>query len=170
MNRKDRNTVLEAIKMAIITELRGFEIYNAAVERTDDPTAKLMFKQLADDELHHKKFLEKNFRSVLETGEWAVPATPETLTPFDQSEIVSQKVIDRVKAGSFEMAVVAAGVELERSAIEFYNKAAKDCPDEESAAVFSFLANWEADHLRSLILLEGHMREQYFAKQGFARF
>ena len=80
--------VVEAIKTAIITELRGYEIYKAAADRTTDPAAKLMFEKLAEDERYHKEFLEKNFQSVLENGEWAVPATPENLTPLDDSDIV----------------------------------------------------------------------------------
>lgn len=170
MDQANRKIVLEAIKTAIITELRGYEIYKAAAERATDPSAKLMFEHLADDERHHKSFLEKNFQSVLEDGTWAVPATPENLSPLDDSAVVNDDFLSRVKGGSFEMAVVAAGVELESSAITFYNKAAEDCPDEESAKVFRFLADWEKDHLRSLKMLEERMKDEYFADQGFSPF
>jgi len=167
MDEASRKIVIEAIKTAIITELRGYEIYKAAAERATDAAAKQMFGHLAEDERHHKIFLEKNFRSVLEKGEWAVPATPENLSPLDDSEIVNPDFLKRVKGGAFEMAVVAAGCELERSAITFYRKAAEDCPDEESAKVFSFLADWEKDHLNSLNALESRMKDEYFADQGF---
>ena len=66
------------------------------------------------------------------------------------------------------MAVVAAGCELEKSAISYYKKAAVDCPDEESAKVFRFLADWEKDHLNSLTELEKRLKDEYFAAQGFA--
>ena len=167
MDQANKRIVLEAIKTAIITELRGYEIYKAAAERATDPSAKLMFKQLADDEKHHKDFLEKNFHSVLERGEWAVPATPENLTPLDDSDIVNPDFLKRVKGGAFEMAVVAAGVELEMSAINYYKKAADDCPDEESSKVFRFLAEWEADHLEHLANLESRLKDHYFADLGF---
>jgi rubrerythrin len=170
MDKATQRTVLEAIKTAIITELRGYEIYLAAAERAKDAAARMMFQQLAEDEKHHKLFLERNFRSILERGEWEVPATPANLSPLDDSKIVNEKVMSQIKGGAFETAVVAAGVELERSAIEFYKKAAAECEDEESAKVFGFLANWEADHLRSLSALEAQLSEQYFADQGFARF
>jgi rubrerythrin len=170
MDQANRKIVLEAIKTAIITELRGYEIYKAAAERATDPSAKLMFKKLADDERHHKEFLEKNFHSVLEKGEWAVPATPENLTPLDDSDIVNPDFLKRVKGGSFEMAVVAAGVELEMSAINYYKKAAEECPDEESSRVFRFLAEWEDDHLRGLSDLQDRLKDEYFASQGFTPF
>lgn len=167
MDLATRRVVLEAVKTAIITELRGLEIYKAAQERASDPAAKQMFEQLADDERHHKEFLEKNFRSLLEKGEWAVPATPQNLSPLDHTDIVTPDFLRRVKGGDFEMGVVAAGCELERSAIAFYKKASAECPDEESAAVFRFLAEWEADHLESLMSLEAQMKDQYFAELGF---
>jgi rubrerythrin len=170
MNEANRKIVLEAIKTAIITELRGLEIYKAAAERATDPAAKQMFASLAEDERHHKAFLEKNFQSVLERGEWSVPATPENLSPLDDSEIVDTDFLKRVKGGAFEMAVVAAGCELEKSAISYYTKAADDCPDEESSKVFRFLATWEEDHLRHLTELESRLKDEYFASQGFAPF
>jgi len=167
MDHATKKIVLEAIKTAIITELRGLEIYKAAADRTTDPAAKLMFEKLAEDEAYHKEFLEKNFKSVLESGEWAVPATPENLSPLDHSDIVNPDFLKRVKGGSFEMAAVAAGAQLELSAINYYKQAADDCPDEESSKVFRFLAEWEADHLEHLATLETRLKDEYFANLGF---
>ncbi len=168
MDQASRKIVLEAVKTAIITELRGLEIYKAAAERTADPSARIMFQSLANDEAQHKEFLEKNFKSLLAKGTWSVPATPENLSPLDESEVITPQFLKRVKGGSFEMAVVAAGCELELSAIRFYSKAATECPDEDSAKVFRFLADWEKGHLDALNELEARMRDQYFADQGFA--
>jgi len=170
MDQATRKIVGEAIKTAIITELRGLEIYKAAAEKATDPAAKQMFEKLAEDERHHKEFLETNFRSVIEKGEWAVPATPENLSPLDDSEIVNDDFLKRVKGGAFEMAVVAAGATLELTAINYYKKAAAECPDEESAKVFRFLSEWEADHLKALSDLEERMKDEYFASQGFSPF
>jgi rubrerythrin len=167
MDHATKKIVLDAIKTAIITELRGYEIYKAAAERSTDPAAKQMFEQLAEDERLHKEFLEKNFKSVLESGEWAVPATPENLSPLDHSDIINPEFLKRVKGGSFEMAAVATGAELELSAINYYKQAAEDCPDAESAKVFKFLAEWEADHLEHLSDLEARLKDHYFADLGF---
>lgn len=170
MDESTRQIVLEAVKTAVITELRGEEIYQAAAERSTDPAAAQMFKSLAEDERQHKSFLEQNFKSLLERGEWSIPATPENLTPLDHSDIVSEDFLQRVKGGTFEMAVIAAGCELERAAIRFYEGQAEECPDEESCEVFRFLANWEKSHLDALTDLEARLRDQYFADQGFAPF
>jgi rubrerythrin len=168
MDQATKKIVLEAVKKAIITELRGYEIYKAAADRATDPNAKIMFNKLAEDENCHKAFLEKNFKSILEKGEWAVPATPENLNPLDDTDIVNKDFLKKVKGGEFEMAVVAAGAALEISAINYYKQAAKDCPDEESAKVFKFLAEWEADHLKSLNELEARLSSEYFAERGFS--
>lgn len=170
MNDASKKVVLEAVKTAIITELRGLEIYRAAAERAEDPAAKQMFQSLADDELQHKKFLEQNYESLLKDGTWSVPATPENLSPLDHSEIITDDFLSRVRGGAFEMGVVATGVLLEKTAIDYYSKMSKECPDEESAKVFEFLATWEEDHLKSLQDLEVRLRDQYFADQGFAPF
>jgi len=168
MDHATRTIVLEALKTAIVTELRGLEIYQAAAEKATDPAARQMFEKLADDERHHKEFLERNFRSILEQGTWAIPATPETLSPLEDSDIITPEFLKRVKGGSFEMGVVAAGSLLELTAVNFYAKAAKECPDEESAKVFRFLSEWEADHLKMLHELEERLKDEYFASIGFS--
>ena len=170
MNEATRRAVLEAVKTAIITELRGLEIYRAAAEKAEDPAARQMFLSLAEDEEQHKQFLERNFESLLKDGTWAVPATPENLSALDHSEVITPEFLGRVRGGAFEMGVVAAGVMLEKTAIEYYEQAAEECPDEESARVFRFLATWEEDHLRALQELESRLKDQYFADQGFAPF
>ena len=170
MNQETMKTVLEAVKTAIITELRGYEIYKAAAERTQDAAARQMFQSLAGDERVHKDFLEKNYRSLLKQGQWSVPATPENLTPLDHTDIITPDFIKRVKGGSFEMAVIATGVELERSAIEYYHRQAEECPDETAKKTFQFLAEWEKGHLEALGDLERQMRDQYFADVGFTPF
>ncbi|MBI3450215.1 MAG: ferritin family protein [Acidobacteria bacterium] len=169
MDSASRKNVLEVLKSAIITELRGYEIYKAAAEKATDANCRLMFQKLAEDELAHKVFLEQNFKSILKDGAWSVPATPQNLSPLDHSEIITPDFLKRVKGGAFEMAAVATGCTLERAAIDFYAKAANDCEDEESAKTFRFLATWEMDHMRSLSELEFRMRDEYFAEQGFSR-
>ena len=168
MDKAALKIVIEAVKKAIITELRGYEIYKAAAEKTTDPDARRMFESLASDERAHKDFLEKNYQGLLQKGEWTVPATAENLTPDDHSEIITGDFLQRVKGGEFEMAVIAAGVELERSAIEFYRAQASACPDEKARVTFHFLADWEKGHLESLSELEKTMRDQYFAERGFS--
>ena len=90
------------------------------------------------------------------------------LSPLDHSDIVNPEFLKRVKGGSFEMAAVAAGAQLELSAINYYKEAADNCPDEESAKVFRFLAEWEADHLEHLNTLESRLKDEYFADLGFS--
>lgn len=170
MNETTRRAVLEAVKTAIITELRGLEIYSAAAEKATDSAARQMFETLADDERAHKDFLEKNYRSLLERGEWSVPATPENLSPLDHSDVISPAFLQRVRGGAFELAIVAAGVELERSAIAYYRQQAAECPDPTAKDTFRFLADWEKGHLDSLVDLERQMREMYFSEQGFSPF
>jgi rubrerythrin len=170
MQEAERKQVLKAIQDAIITELRGYEIYKAAAEKATDPNARMMFEELAEDERCHKIFLERNFKGLVETGKWTVPATAENLTPENSTSIFNSEFMLRIKGGDFEMAVVAAGCELELSAIRFYQKAAKEAPTEETAKVFRFLATWEEGHLKSLSDLESKMKDEYFADRGFAKF
>jgi rubrerythrin len=169
MEESTRDAVLEAVKTAIITELRGLEIYKAAAERATDPDVKVMFEGLAQDEAMHKQFLERNYQGLLREGRWTVPASPEALTPLDHSDVITPAFLKRVKGGAFEMAVIATGVELERSAIEYYRRQAAACPDESARATFEFLADWEVGHLDALAQLEARMRDEYFAEQGFSR-
>jgi rubrerythrin len=61
---------LDALKMAMDFELKGYEAYVQAGKETDDPKGKQVFEFLAKQENSHYVFLQKTYDYLTTKGAW----------------------------------------------------------------------------------------------------
>jgi len=168
MKKEQLQTAIDAVRTAIITEIKGLELYQTAAAKVQDPDARRMFEMLAEEELRHKAYLEGHYASLIKSGEWA----KTELTPFEKDDvgdfILDESFRKSIRGGSFEMAVVAIAVDLEAKAVDFYKNVATTAEDPETRKVFQHLVGWEEGHHRQFLAIEKEMRDAYFADRGFA--
>ncbi len=67
----ETTTAKEALAIAIRSEEQAAAFYKAAVKRTNDPDAKILFEELAKEELGHKARLEKEYAHLSGDPNWA---------------------------------------------------------------------------------------------------
>lgn len=67
----ESTTAKEAFAIAIQAEQQAAEFYMAAAKRTNDSAAKVMFDELAKEELQHKARLEKEYIHLSGDPNWA---------------------------------------------------------------------------------------------------
>jgi rubrerythrin len=168
MRKEQLQSAIDAVRTAIITEIKGLELYTTAASRAEDPEARRMFEMLADEERRHKAYLETHYASLMQSGEWA---TTE-LKPKEQ-EAVGDFILDEsfrrsLRRGDFEMAVVALAVDLEAKAVNFYKEVATNADEPETRKVFEHLVAWEEGHHRQFLALEKELRDAYFSDRGFS--
>lgn len=168
MKKEQLQTAIDAVRTAIITEIKGLELYQTAASKVQDRDAKRMFEMLAEEEMRHKAYLEAHYASLIKSGEWA----KTELTPFEKDD-VGEFIIDEsfrksLRGGSFEMAVVAIAVDLEAKAVDFYKSVSQTAEDPETRSVFEHLVKWEEGHHKQFLAIEKEMRDAYFSDRGFA--
>ncbi len=168
MRKEQLQSAIDAVRTAIITEIKGLELYSTAASRAEDPDARRMFEMLADEERRHKAYLESHYASLVQSGEW----TKTQLKPHEQ-ETVEEFIIDEafrrsLRRGNFEMAVVAIAVDLEAKAVDFYKQVATQSDDPETRKVFHELVAWEEGHHRQFLAIEKELRDAYFSERGFS--
>ncbi|MBD3162050.1 MAG: hypothetical protein GF346_07120 [Candidatus Eisenbacteria bacterium] len=168
MKKEQLQSAIDAVRTAIITEIKGLELYQTAAAKAEDPDARRMFEMLADEERGHKAYLEKHYESLMKTGEW----DKTELSPRSEEE-VGEFIIDdafrrSLRRGNFEMAVVAIAVDLEAKAVAFYKEVAEQAEDPETRQVFEHLARWEEGHHQQFLEMERELRDSYFSDRGFA--
>jgi len=79
-------------------------------------------------------------------------------TPSAASPIFSQEFKKRLEDDNFELSALRIGQLLERNSLAFYGKASKRSRHPELKSLFSYLADWEKDHLRALVQQERYLR------------
>jgi len=139
---------LEALKVAMATEKKGYEFYKETANQIEPPEAQKMFLPLAQDEIQHLHWPEAQEESLLKKGEWlAYEPPPHEARAVEGLPILSSEEVNK-KIGKYrsELPALKLGLEMEESSRQLYLKAAAECLDEKGKAMFSHLAVWEGEH------------------------
>lgn len=163
-----KQAVIEAIKSAIMVEIKGKELYNHAVTQAKDGAIRVLFEMLAKDEDDHVRILQNQYRHLMEEGKIDLDDVSPVEVEHGALNIVDDEIKKSIQRGTFEMAVIAIGCDLERKAISFYKEQAAKTEDDQLKQLFTWLTEWEAGHLSALIELESSYQDAYWADQGFS--
>ena len=161
-------SMVKAIKDAIMTEIKGQQLYSHAAATTEDPAAKAMFEALARDENEHVSLLQAQYRSLLDNGRIDLSQVHPAEVDHGAGHVIDDRFRKSIKRGTFEMAVVGIGCDLENKAINYYKEQAGLTEDPDLKQLFTWLAEWEVGHLEQLIEIEKMMQDEYWADQGFS--
>ena len=146
MDRID-NQVLGIIKEAIKLEINGRKFFHHAEDVSQNELGKKMFQKLANDESRHLKEFGELFSKVLKTEDWKKFVSQEE--KGDSSLIEELKLRmknhDRAK-GTSEIEALRIGMELERKAIDFFEKSAQESSDSKAGEICRKISEEEKFH------------------------
>ena len=163
-----------ALRMAMRIEQNGYRFYRRAAGETNDPKAKAFFTGLAEDEVAHEAVLRTRLRALEEDGAWLPVAEDEWPTGGPRSgaePIFSQKRLEEgVSDYTSELSALRMAYLIEKNAVEFYNKAARETTDPAGRAMYEDLAAWEKVHQRVLEEEYRFLADRFKLDMGFAPF
>jgi rubrerythrin len=161
----------DGLSKAIQAERDGYAFYQMAANSSEDPKAKEMFAQLADEELDHMRFLVKQRESVLKAGK---PDPSAKLGPRAElsglSPIFSDGIKARIATAHIEMSALSIGIQLELDSISFYKSQSEAADDAEVGKFYAELAEWESGHYQALLRQQEELKEDYWSANRFAAF
>ncbi|MEA3297016.1 MAG: ferritin family protein [candidate division Zixibacteria bacterium] len=156
---------------AIKAEQYGHSFYMMAANSTDDPKGKKIFEELAQEELHHMHFLNKQYDSVLSTGKLDESAKlGQRVDLSGMSPIFSESLKERIKNANFEMTSLSIGIQLEYDAMSYYSSQADAADDPKVKKLYAELTEWEAGHYHALLNQQDELKEEYWSASGFSPF
>lgn len=166
----EKNKTLEALRLALQTELNGVNFYKMAAERTSDERGKKVFGLFAEEEKRHFDELQRHYSSIMTQNKWAPSISlGEAKDMFSgESPIFSEELKKRIKESHFEMSALSIGALLETNSIEFYRKMRQETDDPTARELFEKLETWEKGHLRAITQQLNVLKEDYWADQHFA--
>jgi len=139
------NKAAEAMKAAIQMEKSGHGFFCNAAEKVESEVGKKLFKRLAAEELLHLRVFEKVFNEVSRGAPWkeAVRSVePRDHVPyFDEARKNFEP-----KNLSLELDFLKKALELERKAIEFFDRSIGDADEESARGVFKRIKEEEQHH------------------------
>ncbi len=163
----ETQSALDILKTAILLEKRGKSFYETVAGTTPDADVKRIFEIMAGEEQSHIDFLSLHYLSFERTGGFdksaGIPKADESIANL----VLNPEISKRVSAAGFEAAAISAAIDMENRAIAVYSKRALDSTDVAESKLYSFLADWEKDHLRILHKLNEELKEKIWNENQF---
>ncbi|MCU0722718.1 MAG: ferritin family protein [Planctomycetes bacterium] len=171
MEEKQKKDLASALVRAIEAERTGQHFYRMAAKGTRDPKGREVFETLAEEESGHEAFLAAQVRALLEGGALDDGARlGERRDLSGESPIFSEKIKSRAQSAHAEMSALAVGVQLELGALQYYREQAAAASSPEARSFFGELSEWESGHYHALLRQQEALKEDYWARDGFAPF
>lgn len=138
MKNEDLRSIID---FAVENEIESYEFYKNAEEKVKDDFLKQTFKDLATDELEHKKFLENFLVSDIEEIKLKEFSDYKISETIDKPELTVEM--------KFEDAIALA-IKNEEEAMYMYKSLSEACVDEEHGQLFLGLMEMEQMHKSKL--------------------
>jgi rubrerythrin len=163
--------LLEGLKKAIQTEVDGYYFYQMAADTMSDSKGRELFRKLAEEELAHKQFLERQYKSIKETGKADKSVSLGDKTDLSgDNPIFSEDLKKRIGDAHYEMTALSIAIRLELNSIQHYKAEAEAAEDEDVKDFFMELVDWETGHYDALVRQDEALKEDYWNAAGFAPF
>ncbi len=158
--------VLDIIKKAILLEHRGRSLYRTAAGETDSEGVKELFNTLADEEDNHIETLNRQYKSVAKGGGFDAGNLLE-IKETGENDVLSGKIVKGISGAGYEAAVIAAALEFEKKAVEFYSAQAEAAGSDDEKTFFQWLADWEKGHMAMLAQIDKDLMESIWYDNSF---
>ena len=141
---------IKVLKYAVEKEKAAEDFYTEKAQTVHEPAARGIFKDLAGDE--HKHF--EMVSALLNQAESGAKTSSITLPPTSSPKERVEAIFNQLKGGKLphltEKAtakeVLTFALELEKQSFDHYSQAAEDTENNETVAVYRFLAGEENKH------------------------
>ncbi len=141
---------LSALQLAIKSEEDGYEFYNETSEKSKNKLIKETFKQLALDELNHKKVITHFFDLLTEFREKDFNFDFENESNLEKVKTIfnnaEEKIGETTKAETDILEAYKVASDFERDGIAFYKKLQGSSRNKEAAKLYDFLMRMETGH------------------------
>lgn len=168
------NKAIGALTMGIRIEQNGHRFYLRAAEETDDPEAQELFRGLAADEVAHEEILRRRLQGLQQEGTWSSVGEAEWPAEPPQEGAEGIFALEHLGEGASdytsELSALRMGYLIEKNAVAFYTKAARETDDAVGKAMYEDLADWERGHQRILEREYRFLMERFKLDMGFAPF
>ena len=137
--------VVNVIRGTIKLEINGRSFFNHAIEVTHNDLGKKMFRKLAQDETEHLDTFGKLFTALTGGEEWRKLVDSDEVK--GDSHLIDE-LNSRMKKGerASELEAISIGMELERSAVDFFEKSARESSDPKAKEILEKICEEERFH------------------------
>lgn len=163
--------IREILRKAYQIEVDGYTFYSMAADRAAKPAVQELFDKLARDEVEHKAYLRDVMKTYEQRGTaaFSIDRRNPEMQAFTAT-VFTDEFKKQAEGADFEIGVLSIGMQLETNAIGHFTRAAKAADEGEVRDFYTFLADWEKQHLEALQSLYNAVRQDFWSEGRFSPF
>lgn len=165
MDKKER---LDALEVALNNEMNEREFYLKHAKRTKNPIGRIMFQEIADEELEHYHRLKELHDKWTNNERWpeTVPLMVKDTNIKDILTETLKKIDEMPESDDDDLKAIQIATKFEAKGSEFYAGLRDAVSDPGEKAFFDLLATIEREHYLSLKDTEEYISdpESWFTK------
>jgi rubrerythrin len=144
---------ISTIEFAIANEAKETAYYLGEAERSNNPVAKLLFKNLAKDEQEHVEKIKVLHAKLTSEGKWPnnIPIEVKGTNVMEALDQIGKNHTSMSAHNDDDIRALKRAIEVEKEGQALYEKLAVSSSGETERNFFEFLARIENQHLKSVV-------------------
>jgi len=80
---------------------------------------------------------------------------------------LTREIVKSISGAGYEAAVISAALDFEKNAVKYYSEHAEAAESAEEKKLFSWLTDWEKNHMLMLARLDNELKEKIWYDNQF---
>jgi rubrerythrin len=161
--------LLDALKSGIRAELDSVNLYQQALDASQDEEVRSFFQDRITEEKRHYNYLVKYFEDV-EQNKKLIDVTKGIQNEDQHEKIFSDNFLERIGEKQTLFSAISTAVLLEKDALQYYKNLAQDVDDPELASFFNRMGHWETEHYLDVLHIQKQAEKYYWQQNSFEPF
>lgn len=160
-------TPLEILKSAILLETRGKAFYQNAADTATHEAVKVFFQTMADEEREHIQMLAEQYKAYKANNEFVAGSYLSENHLAVANKVMGAEVKAKIAGAGYEAAAISAAMLMEERAIALYAGRAETTENTQEKALYTWLADWEREHLSFLADIDAELKDKIWDDNSF---
>jgi rubrerythrin len=158
---------LEILKSAIVLETNGRTFYQNAADTAANEAVQSFFQTMADEEHAHIQILAEQYKAYQAKREFVAGSYLSENHQAVAKKVLGEEIKAQISGVGYEAAAISAAMLMEERAIAFYSERAAATFDPQEKTLYTWLADWEREHLTFLADIDADVREKIWNDNSF---
>ncbi len=164
----EKRELLEAIRKGIMAERDSIELYQKALDSSEDQEVRSFFQERVDEEKKHYDYLIQYYKDISEDRE-LIDYTHD-LSDIEAEKIFSDDFLKRIAEKQILFSAISTAVLLEKDSLQHYKNLAQDAEQPELKSFFSRMGHWETEHYIDVLHIQKEAEKYYWELNDFEPF
>ncbi len=164
----EKEELLQALKKGIMAERDSIELYQKALNNSQDEEVRSFFQERVEEEKRHYNYLLRYYNDIEQDNE--LSDYSEGIPDTEAEKIFSDNFLKRIGEKQILFSAISTAVLLEKDSLQHYKNLAHDAEQPELKSFFNRMGHWETEHYIDVLEIQKEAERYYWEINDFEPF